>query len=601
MKKKRIWIYSLIIAVTVFLSVLILPFSEIPESKTRDFRAGIGGGNPVLAPVVIVAVDDISFEKINIRWPWPRQILADAIVRLKDAGAGVIGLDIMMGDAGYNTEEDETLASAIKYAGNVVLPIKRDMRESGGHKIDYFDKPLPVFDRHAVSHGYVNLLIDRDNTVRRLMPSDSSLGDTEYAFALTVLSEFEQSEIDSSENAVHIGNYTIPTAQDKSLLINYAEEGAFPVVPFYKIIEGDFDPHLFRDKIVLVGAFFKESHDRLLTPVENTSGLYGIEIHSNIINTVYSENYLKDIPGAVEMLIILVLCSLGALCFVRVKPVTGLIAASGAALIYSLITFFLYSSSGLILELFNPVLAVFLTWLGAVLYNYLVVEKEKKYVRTTFSRFVSSEVVNSILDSSDKIELGGELREVVIFFSDICGFTSMSENMSPGEIVEMLNEYFTEMTDIIFKYEGTLNKFIGDAVMAIYGAPVKMDNAAGKAVLASLEMREKLELFNEERIAKGKSPVNIGMGLHKGKVLVGNIGSPRQMEYTVIGDAVNVCSRIEGLTRNFNTDLLISDDLYGEVKGLVDVVTCDPVEVKGKSEKITVHKVVGLKGGSIEL
>ncbi|MCK4515437.1 MAG: adenylate/guanylate cyclase domain-containing protein, partial [Spirochaetaceae bacterium] len=235
-------------------------------------------------------------------------------------------------------------------------------------------------------------------------------------------------------------------------------------------------------------------------------------------------------------------------------------------------------------------------WVGSVLYRYLVVEKQRQKVRSIFSRFVSREVVDSILDSGRAIELGGETREVVIFFSDICGFTPLSASMSPADVVEMLNEYFTDMTDIIFRHGGTVNKYIGDAIMAFYGAPVPLPNASERAVRACLDMRTALESFNEKREQQGKPAIGIGMGLHKGRVLVGNIGSPRQMEYTVIGDAVNVSSRIEGLTRVLNTDLLISDDVYQDVKDLVTVETFDPTAVKGKSEKIVVHTVTGLRG-----
>lgn len=596
MKNRQMRASALIIMLSTFILVLIFPFSDTLELKTRDLRAQIRGGIDVEVPVVILAIDDASFEKINIRWPWPRQILGEAIVRLKDAGAQTIGLDIMLGDGGYNSEEDEALAEAIKYAGNIILPIKRDVREVGPAVIDYFDMPLTLFDNPAQSNGFINLIVDKDNSIRRQLTSDDTLGEPYFSFALSILAAFEKSSISMEDSVVHVGDRPVIAASDKSLFINYTEPGSFPVVPFYQVLEDDFDPQVFKGKIVLVGAFFKESHDLTLTPFEKDSGLYGIEIHANILNTLYSEKFLRDGNRTSELLILLLLTALGAFLFIRMKPNRGLLFAFIISIVYGSLSFLLYGYSGYIIEMFNPILSVFLTWLGAVLYNYLIVEKEKNHVRNTFSRFVSAEVVNDILDSGNNIELGGELREVAIFFSDICGFTSMSERMDPAEVVEMLNEYFTEMTDVVFKYDGTLNKYIGDAIMAIYGAPVTMENASEKALRASLEMREKLRLFNENRKKNGKTPVNMGMGLHWGKVLVGNIGSPRQMEYTVIGDAVNVCSRIEGLTRDFDTDLLISDALYNEVKDLVDVETLEPVDVKGKSRKIIVHKVSGLKG-----
>ncbi|MGL1894197.1 MAG: adenylate/guanylate cyclase domain-containing protein [Spirochaetaceae bacterium] len=596
MKKSRLWISSFIIILVVFISVLNFPLSGILELNTQTLRAKTLGYNEVTAPIVILAIDDASFEKINIRWPWPRQILAEAIIKLKDDGAKVIGLDIMLGESGYTLEEDEALTNAIKYAGNVVLPSKRDERKSSGYVIEYFDEPISYFSDNAVTSGYVNLLLDKDKYIRRLLPIDSSLGETKHSFSFSIIETYEGRNISTSTGNINIGKHKIPTAHDNSFLINYADVGGFPVIPFYELLEGNIKKDIFKDKIVLIGAYFKDSHDQFLTVSEDLSGIYGVEIHANSINTVFSGNFLTDNSRSVELLIILLLTIIGSFLFLRLKPLKGLLFLGIIITVYLILASYLYLNRGLILEVFDPILAISLTWLCSVLYNYLIVEKEKKYVRNTFSRFVSAEVVNNILDSENEIELGGELRDVAIFFSDICGFTSISENMKPSQIVEMLNEYFTEMTDIIFKYDGTLNKYIGDAIMAIFGAPIQSDNNSERAVRVSLEMRTQLNLLNEKRIIEGKAPIKIGMGLHKGKVLVGNIGSTRQMEYTVIGDAVNVCSRIEGLTRIFDTDLLISDDLYREVKDLVNITTCEPIDVKGKSEKILVHKVISLKG-----
>jgi adenylate cyclase len=172
----------------------------------------------------------------------------------------------------------------------------------------------------------------------------------------------------------------------------------------------------------------------------------------------------------------------------------------------------------------------------------------------------------------------------------------LSEKMRPEQVVQMLNEYFQEMVEIIFRFGGTLNKFIGDAIMAIYGAPLPMADAPEKAVRACLQMRETLALLNVRRLAEGKDPLRIGMALHRGEVVVGNIGSLRQMEYTVIGDVVNICSRLESLTKELKTDLIVSDEIYRAVENLVTVESPPPVAVKGKTTPLQVHKVLGLKG-----
>lgn len=593
MKRSRIYISSTVIILVVFLTLIYIPYSEVLESKTWDLRGKASGGIGVNAPIVILAIDDPSFEKINIRWPWPRQILANTIIKLKDLDAKVIGLDIILSDGGYTDNEDNILEESIKYAGNVIIPSKRDQRESSGYIVDYYTQPLPKFRNQALDTGFANLLLDRDNYIRRIVPYDKTLGDGVFSFAFSIMNAYDTNFKEKIQN--------IPLAHDNSFLINYSNRGAFQVVPIYKLLNGTVDPEIIKDKIVLIGAYFKESNDQFLTPLEDSSGLYGVEIHGHVINTIYNEKFLTDNPKYIDQLILLLLIIIITTVCVRLKPLRGLIYSLFILSIYTLLSFFIYSKFGLIIEVFNPSLGILLSWLGTVLYNYLVVEREKKHVRNTFSRFVSPEVVNSILDSDKDIELGGEIRDVAIFFSDIRGFTSISENMNPRDIVEMLNEYFTEMTDIIFKYNGTVNKYIGDAIMAIFGAPIDLDNNSERALRVSIEMRRQLKLLNNRRVLLNKSPINIGIGLHKGSVLVGNIGSTRQMEYTVIGDAVNVCSRIEGLTRIFNTDLLISDEFYQEVKELVEVTTCEAIEVKGKKDKIIVHKVIRLIGEDIDI
>ena len=585
-----------VVAVVVMLAVVVFPFSKVLELKTRDLRTALSSGADVVAPVVLVTIDDISFDQINIRWPWPREILAQAIFSLKDAGARVIGLDIMMGDRGYTPEEDAALEAAITEAGNVVLPAKFDRRVQGEIQIDYYDVPLPGFDEGAWSVGFINFLNDRDGYVRRIVPADAMIGTNQYAFALEILGAYSGAGVSRTDDGIVAGTFNIPASADNTLLINYAPAGSFRTVPFSQVIDGTADPEIFHNAIVLIGAFFKESHDLFLTPVVSESGLYGVEIHANILNTIYGGNYLIDTGRGIDLALLVALVIGGALILVRLKPTIGLLVAVIAVVFYGVVAVLLHSNGGIILDMVDPILAVILLWVGSVLYRYLVVEKQRQKVRSIFSRFVSREVVDSILDSGRAIELGGETREVVIFFSDICGFTPLSGSMSPADVVEMLNEYFTDMTDIIFRHGGTVNKYIGDAIMAFYGAPVPLLNASERAVRACLDMRTALESFNEKREQQGKPAIGIGMGLHKGRVLVGNIGSPRQMEYTVIGDAVNVSSRIEGLTRVLNTDLLISDDVYQDVKDLVTVETLDPPAVKGKSEKIVVHTVTGLRG-----
>ncbi|MDO8734009.1 MAG: adenylate/guanylate cyclase domain-containing protein [Elusimicrobiota bacterium] len=216
--------------------------------------------------------------------------------------------------------------------------------------------------------------------------------------------------------------------------------------------------------------------------------------------------------------------------------------------------------------------------------------KDRNFIRNTFGRYVSSSVAEAIL--SGRLKLGGERKKATVLFSDIRNFTSMSEKLPPEDIVEFLNEYFTEMVSIITKYEGVLDKFIGDAVLAVFGVPISQPGDAHRALFAALEMQERLKIFNETRSKAGKNNINIGIGINTGELVAGNIGSEVRMEYTVIGDTVNVSERIEELNKEFGTKILISENTYKEIKDEVEVREIQSVSIRGKERKITVYEVL---------
>ncbi|MGQ9630042.1 MAG: adenylate/guanylate cyclase domain-containing protein [bacterium] len=219
--------------------------------------------------------------------------------------------------------------------------------------------------------------------------------------------------------------------------------------------------------------------------------------------------------------------------------------------------------------------------------------REKEYIKDTFGRYVTKEVAEAVLKGG--ITLGGERREVTVLFSDIRNFTPFTESHEAEEVVGMLNEYFTAMVDIILENRGTLDKFIGDAVMAVFGAPISQEDHAERAVLTALQMREALEKFNARRISQGKEGIRIGIGINTGEVIAGNVGSEKRMEYTVVGDNVNIASRVEGLTKQYEADILITDNTYKKVKDLVRVKRHAPVVVKGKANPIRIYEVISAK------
>lgn len=595
-RKKRIRRKLTALGGTFLLAVLIgllLPPDNGGELKLRDLRFRIRGEKQPEAPLIIAAVDDTSFELLNSRWPWRRSLFAAAVENLTADGAALIGFDIMLSEKDYNPPDDLLLADAFSDHGAVIVPLKIEGASVRQGVSVYAESPLPVYLDSAAGTGVVNLVRDRDDRIRSF-PYTLSVDGGEYpSFALAVLDLYAKLKgMQMPASGLRDGSF------DRPVLIDYAGgAGTFPIISLSDVIEGNFPPGLFTDKIVLVGAAFAESHDNYRTPFTGGEGkrMYGVEIHGHGINTLFSGTFPKPLsPGPSFAVILFVLClTLYAGFFL--KPSVGLTGALGLMACYFIAAVAVFNRVGIFLPLFRPLVLVVFAYLGSVVYRYFGEFREKKAVQSIFSRYVSPKVVEKVLKSEETLRLGGEVRRVALFFSDIRGFTGMSENLSPPDIVRLLNRYFTRMGEIIYDYEGTLNKFIGDAIMAFYGAPVPQEDSPKRAVFAALEMREALADLNEQFRREGLPEISIGMGMHLGEVLVGNIGSTRQMEYTVIGDAVNVCSRIETLTKEFGHDILISDELYRQVRDEVTVQTPEAVPVKGKSSLIQVHKVIGRK------
>jgi len=219
--------------------------------------------------------------------------------------------------------------------------------------------------------------------------------------------------------------------------------------------------------------------------------------------------------------------------------------------------------------------------------------KDRDFIRNTFGKYVSKQVAEAILNG--RLELGGERKRATVLISDVRNFTALSEKLPPEEVVDFLNEYFSEMVSVVTKYEGTLDKFIGDALLAVFGAPIAHQDDARRAVFAALEMQEKLKEFNKKRVKKGKNEIRIGVAVHTGNLVAGNIGSEVRMEYTVIGDTVNLTSRLEPLNKQFGTKILISESTYSEVKDDIEVREIPAVELRGKEEKVKIYDVLGRK------
>ncbi|MFC1631933.1 CHASE2 domain-containing protein [Candidatus Omnitrophota bacterium] len=352
---------------------------------------------------------------------------------------------------------------------------------------------------------------------------------------------------------------------------------------------------LVKDKICIIGLTAPGTHD--YSPIPLQPDYPAVGTHANVLNTILENNYLYKAGLPINLTTIFILAIITGISVALLSPMYSFIFNFLIFSIYSLLCIFLFKERGLWIDMVGPLGTVILSYLGIVSYNFTSEEKEKKWIRKAFGHYVSKNVMEEILKDPAKLKLGGERKELSVLFSDIRSFTTYSENHQPEEVVGILNEYLDTMTKVILKHNGTLDKYVGDEIVAVFGAPsasVETDHAQ-RAVAAAVDMLKELKQLQEKWHSEGKQPLDIGIGINTGPMLVGNIGSTERMDYTVIGDAVNLGSRIEGLTREYKNHLIISEFTYAYVKDMVEAKQLEAVKVKGKQKPVMIYEVLNLK------
>lgn len=354
------------------------------------------------------------------------------------------------------------------------------------------------------------------------------------------------------------------------------------------------DPEIFKDKIVLVGTNVPIStglNDNKNTPVSVNHP--GVDYQATAIDNVLHNDFLKITPHFVNILIT-ILGMLLVYGFIRVydlfRSVESILTLIFGYLVFSALCFYF----GLVINVITPIVMFALTMIIAYTHKFVLENRSKEKVKSAMGKYMSEDVMKRVIMNIDNLGLGGKKAVVTVLFSDIRGFTSMSETMSAQQVSEILNEYFTEMEPIITKYNGIINKFIGDAVMAIFGEPIQDKNHASNAVKCGYEMLKRVKELQKKWAAEGKPKIEIGIGINTGEVFVGNIGSINRMEYTVIGDTVNLASRLEGYNKIYKTKMLISASTFEETKGILEVMKISNVEIRGKAHKMDIYEVLGV-------
>jgi adenylate cyclase len=529
-------------------------------------------------------------------------ILANAIKRSK--AKVVLGYFFHMSpeDLGYRMDE-KTRYERISQIRKSKYPVQFFSRESA---IEPFfeayvpESNLPILNEAADSSGYFTIMPDPDGVVRW---STLMIKCRDEIFApLSIMSIWHYLDMPPlitrvapyGIEGVQLGDINIPTNETGQMMINYlGPPQTFTHYPITDIINNKYPAGEFKDKIVLVGATAVGMYDIRNTPFSPV--FPGPEVHATVIDNILRGQFL-DRPEWTKVFDLLAIILVGIIlgfAIPRLSAVKGIFFIVGLFTAYIFLTRYLFVRHGLWFNMIYPLAALIILYISLTVYRYLTEERERRKIKGAFTYYVSSSVVNEMLKHPEKLKLGGDRKELSVLFSDIRGFTSIAEGMSPEELVHLLNEYLTVMTDIVFKYDGTLDKYIGDAIMAIYGAPLDLPDHPGKACRSALEMMRELEKLNKKWTAEGKKPVDIGIGINTGPMMVGNMGSEQRFDFTVMGDAVNLSSRLEGANKSYKTNVIISEYTYEKVKGEFLCMELDSVRVKGKRKPVKIYNLLG--------
>lgn len=535
--------------------------------------------------ILIVAIDNASIQSIG-RWPWDRSVHAQVIRKLSNAGAAVIGYDVIFPEP-QDAENDNALAAAMIDAGNVVLPIELELKKTVQeltYDTDRILRSISVISNAAYRMGYSNTPPDEDGIVRRIpmIVEDPNGAGVLRAFGYE-LSTLYNSTLKFDE---------IPRDRFNQLIIHYpgTPGSTFETVTVSDLLADRVDPSIIKDRVVFVGSTALDLHDHQMVPTSLGTPMAGVEVHASLANTLLTRNWLMPAPTWFTVFLLMFLgLALGIMIpFIRARWSAFILFLLWLAV---LIMAFIAFDRGAIVDVVWPTIVLIFTYAGVTLEQRIAAERERRKLKHLFSRYVSPSVVETILEDPSKLNLGGERKRMTVFFSDIRGFTSISERLEPEEIMSVLNTYLKRMTDIVFQYEGVLDKYIGDAVMAFWNAPFDQSDHALRTVKAALTMRAALQEMNDAKVF-GENAFRIGMGINTGDMIVGNTGGDVHVDYTVIGDSVNLASRLESLTKEYGVDILTTQATVDELKGKILVRKLDKVAVKGRREPVTIYEVI---------
>jgi len=641
----KLSVFKISLLLTLFFIALAIALEHAPHRLSflksialkvnNDAQFKLRGARTLSDDIVVVAIDDKSIEKFG-RWPWNRTVLADGLQKMAHANPKLIAFDMVFSEPDPTSKTSDTFFTKMIEATNKNIPVllgyffyfsKKDIEELQTNWEEQFNhifdskitakistirnppEQIPTgigakssFEPYAKAtrhHGFFDISSDIDGSIRKthLIGKYHTTLFPSFGLKAAALSLNRQIVVQFGEYGIEnifFKNETLPINESGEFWINYAGPAkTFPTLSFADIYSGKITSARLKDKIILVGVTAKAVGDVRVTPLDSSHP--GVEINATIVENLVHKHFLSR-PAELflyELLFIFLAGLVLGILFHKLKSLSSALATLVLFIVYIIANQKLFFEKGILADLFIPGCHLLFIFITTNAFKYFVEEKKSRQIRAAFQHYVSPAVVNEILKKPDQLALGGEKRKMTVLFSDIRGFTTLSETIPPEKLTRLLNLYLTTMTDCVFEHAGMLDKYVGDELMALFGAPLKTEQHVLDACLTALDMIQKLDIVRHEWTKENVSNLNIGIGIHTGEMIVGNMGSKRIFDYTVIGDSVNLGSRLEGTNKVYGTHIIISEDVYTQIQGKLLCREMDMIRVRGKQKSIRIYEVLG--------
>jgi adenylate cyclase len=574
------------------------------ERWNTDLFFSLRGQITPLTPLVIVSIDENSFDEFDLAWPWPRALHAELMDRIRQGDPTVVGIDIAFPEPSIRgPEDDQKLAEALARAGNVILAAPMTIVRDSAYMKEDLNAPIKSLRERAAGFGYTNFALENDASIRTSELSRQFQNQEIPSFPLAIY----QVAIKRGLNAQPL--------KDRTFLINFrGGPHSFQTIPYYQVLRGEVGADVFRDKIVLVGATSPLLHDVFPAPFAAHGDMAGVEIHANVLENLVQGISLQRMPHGIGYVLACLAGVVAVWLTFRLAPLAALGGILVIALAYGAAVFFVFSRGLIVMDTTVVMIPLLLGYGVTVIESFIIEKRQRGMLMQLFSRHVSPEVADAIWQQREAFLTGGRIRPqslvASVLFTDLKGFTSISERMDSTALLDWINDYMEVMAQLVMKHGGVVDDYYGDAIKANFGVPFKRTTEteiaqdAVNAVECALAMKEELKRLNDLWHKQGLPMVGIRIGIFTGEVVAGCVGSTQRMKFTTIGDAVNTASRLESFEKE-RDDRPISHD---PCRILIGAVTCTylgdqfltppygQLSLKGKAHALTVYEVIGRHG-----